>query len=86
MSEKLKFVLSDKEVFDPYEGQIKKQKKSNQILIPSQFYNQDKIHTYGGKIEDPFIINTQNMGEFKDRVFTHKAHQGNQEKRTEAIK
>lgn len=33
MSEKLKFVLSDKDTFDPYEGQ-KKVKKSKQFKIP----------------------------------------------------
>ena len=35
----------------------------------------DKIHTYGGKIEDPFRVNILNPHEMEERVFTHEVHQ-----------
>lgn len=59
MSEKLKFVLSSKEVYDPFEGQ-KKARNAKKIIIPSKYRAHDKINTYGGKIEDPFKLNTMN--------------------------
>ena len=80
MSEKLKFLLSDKESFDPFEGQ-KKNKKSKQFKIPSKFIASDKIHVYGGKIEDPFNINTQNINEIEGRVFTAQIHRKDPAKR-----
>lgn len=69
MSEKLKFVLSNKEVYDPFEGQ-KKARASKKIIIPSKFTAHDKINRYGGKIEDPFKLNTMNQHEIDTRVFT----------------
>ena len=59
MSEKLKYVMSDKDAYDPYEGQ-KKEKLSKSIIIPSKFTALDKVHRYGGKIEDPFKLNVIN--------------------------
>jgi hypothetical protein len=56
MSEKLKFILSDKDTFDPYEFQ-KKERMSKKIIIPARFTAHDKINHYGGKIEDPFKVN-----------------------------
>ena len=85
MSEKLKFVLSDKDAFDPYEGQ-KKVKMSKKILIPAKFLAHDKIHTYGGKIEDPFRTNILNPHEMEARVFTHESHQNQAHKRLDGIK
>jgi len=35
----------------------------------------DKIHRYGGKIEDPFKLNVINQNEVEDRVFTSEDHQ-----------
>ena len=72
-SEKLKYVLSNKDTYDPYEGQ-KKVKMSKKILIPAKFIAHDKIHTYGGKIEDPFRTNILNPHEMEQRVFTHETH------------
>lgn len=80
MSEKLKFVLSDKDVFDPYEDQ-KKNKKSKQYQISTKFKAADKIQVYGGKVADPFLINQFNVKEIDDRVFTASAHQNDEKKR-----
>jgi hypothetical protein len=85
MSEKLKYVLSSKDNFDPYEGQ-KKMRMSKKIIIPSKFTAHDKIHRYGGKIEDPFNINTDNKHEMEKRVFTSDHHQRSEAKRIEGIK
>lgn len=85
MSEKLKFVLSDKEIFDPYENQ-KKMKKSKQFQISSKFRAADKIQVYGGKIEDPFKINQFKINEIEKRVFTAPAHQNDEKKRLLAVK
>lgn len=85
MSEKLKYVLSDKETYDPFEKQ-KKLKLSKQIIIPSKFTFHDKIHTYGGKIEDPFRTNILNPHEMEERVFTHAEHQKLGFKKLEGIK
>lgn len=84
ISEKLKFVLSDKDTFDPWENQ-KKTKKSKQIQISAKYRVQDKIRVYGGGIEDPFKINLQNINEIEKRVFTAPAHQRDPQKRLMAI-
>ena len=73
MPEKLKFVLSDKDQYDPYES-MKKMRMSKKIIIPSKFTAHDKINRYGGKIEDPFNLNVLNAHEADDRVFTAKVH------------
>lgn len=73
MNEKLRYVLSDKDKFDPYEG-TKKINTSNKIIIPSRFSALDKIHRYGGKIADPFKVNVINQHEVEDRVFTSIDH------------
>lgn len=80
MSEKLKYILSDKDTYDPFEGQ-QKLKMSKKIIIPSNFIAHDKIHRYGGRIADPFELNTQNPHEADDRVFTSVEHQKLSEKR-----
>lgn len=69
MSEKLKFVLSNKDTYDPFEGQ-KKARLAKKIIIPSRFTALDKINRYGGKIEDPFKLNTENQGDIDKIVFT----------------
>ena len=69
MSEKLKFVLSGQDHFDPYEVQ-KKQKKSRQYNVPQSFIAFDKIERFGGKIADPFAINVEARQEIESRVFT----------------
>lgn len=70
MSEKLKFVLSNKDVYDPLENQ-KKARLAKKIIIPSRYTQHDKINRYGGKIEDPFkFLNIHNKGDFDERVFT----------------
>lgn len=71
LSEKLKFVLSNQDHFDPYEGQ-KKQKKSRQCNVPASFVAFDKIERFGGKIADPFAINVEAKEEIEARVFTSK--------------
>jgi uncharacterized membrane protein len=73
MSEKLKYVLSNKDTYDPSEGQ-KKMRMSKKIIIPSKFTAHDKISKYGGKIEDPFIVNIENKHEMEQRVFTAPEH------------
>jgi len=50
----------------------KKMKQSKKIIIPHKFLQFDAIRKYGGKIEDPFALNTENNGE--SRVFTHEEH------------
>lgn len=42
MSEKLKYILSDKDTYDPFENK-KKLKMSKQIIIPQKFLHYDKI-------------------------------------------
>ena len=81
MSEKLKFVLSDKDTYDPYEGQ-KKARMSKKIIIPAKFTAHDKINRYGGKIEDPFKVNmTINVKDVDERVFTVQEHKENPNKK-----
>lgn len=53
LSEKLKFVLSSKDTYDPLEAE-KQLKMSQRIIIPAKYKAQDKIFHYGGKIDDPF--------------------------------
>ena len=85
MSAKLKYVISDKDHFDPYES-LKKQKQKDKIIIPPKYTQFDKIRNYGGKIEDPFAINTTNIGDMEARVFTHKLHMDLPQKRDDAIR
>ena len=85
MSEKLKFVLSNKDIYDPLEDQ-KKARLAKKIIIPSRYTQHDKINRYGGKIEDPFKINTHKRGDFEERVFTSKDHREDLGKRLQGIK
>ena len=85
MSEKLKYVLSNKDTYDPYEGQ-KKLMMSQKIIIPAKFTAHDKILRFGGKIEDPFKLNVINRHEASERVFTSLEHQKDPSKRVTAIK
>jgi hypothetical protein len=80
MSEKLKFVLSSKDVYDPLENQ-KKARLAKKIIIPSRYTQHDKINRYGGKIEDPFKLNIFNQGDFHERVFTSQEHKNDLGKR-----
>ena len=80
ITEKMKYILSNKDTYDPYEGQ-NKVKLSKKIIIPSKFIAHDKIHRYGGKIEDPFKVNTDYKDELKQRVFTSAPHQKNPQKK-----
>jgi hypothetical protein len=50
---------------------------SKKIIIPAKFTAHDKINRYGGKIEDPFIVNTIDPHEIDERVFTSEVHQKN---------
>jgi hypothetical protein len=84
MSEKLKYVLSNKDTYDPFEGQ-KKMRMSSKIVIPSKFTAHDKILKYGGKIEDPFKVNIENKHEMEERVFTAPEHQRLESKRRDGI-
>ena len=85
MSEKLKFVLSDKDTYDPYENQ-KKARMSKKIIIPAKFTAHDKINRYGGKIEDPFKVNlTIKQSEVDERVFTSAEHKQDPNKKTRGI-
>ena len=59
MNEKLKYVMAEKDGYDPYEGK-QKQKMSKKIIIASSFSAFDKVHRYGGKIENPFNLNVNN--------------------------
>lgn len=47
---------------------------SKKIIIPAKFTAHDKINRYGGKIEDPFKVNTINPHEIDERVFTSEFH------------
>lgn len=85
MSEKLKYVLSGKDSYDCYEGH-NKLRMSKKIIIPSKFTALDKIHRYGGKIEDPFLVNLENKHEMENRVFTAAEHQKLESKRVAGIK
>ena len=40
--------------------------------MPQSFIAFDKIERFGGKIADPFAINTANKEEIESRVFTCK--------------
>ena len=80
----MKYILSNKDTYDPYEGQ-NKIKASKKIIIPSKFTAHDKIHRYGGRIEDPFKVNTQYKDELKQRVFTSSSHQKNPQKKLQAV-
>ena len=85
MSEKLKFVLSNKDVYDPLENQ-KKARLAKKIIIPSRYTQHDKINRYGGKIEDPFKLNMFNQGDFHERVFTSQEHKNNLSMKVKGIK
>lgn len=86
MSEKLKFLLSEKDTYDPYEGQ-KKARMAKKIVIPAKFTAIDKINRYGGKIEDPFKVNlTINQSEVEERVFTSAEHGADPNKRAQGLK
>lgn len=74
ISEKLKFVLSNQDSFDPHEG-LKKQKMSKKFNVPQSFIAYNKIERFGGKIADPFELNTHNKQEIESRVFTSKHDQ-----------
>ena len=73
MSEKLKYVLSNKDTYDPYEGQ-KKMTMSSKIVVPAKYKIIDKTLKFGGKIEDPFKLNVLNRDEAEQRVFTSIEH------------
>jgi len=69
MSEKLKYVLSEKDSYDPHEGLMKMPKAKN-IVIHQRYIEEEKIKTYGGKIADPFKLNIHESKEVEGRVFT----------------
>ena len=69
LTEKLKFILSKQDTFDPYEGQ-KKNKMSNKYNVAQSYIAFNKIERFGGKIANPFEVNIQNKEELGSRVFT----------------
>ena len=85
MNEKLKYILSDKDAYDPHEALIKMPKSKN-IVIPSRYIAEEKIRTYGGKIADPFLLNVAKTHEVEDRVFTSNEHRINQDKVIKGVK
>jgi hypothetical protein len=85
MSEKLKYILSNKDTYEPFEKQ-KKVKLSKQIIIPQKFVHYDRIQVFGGKIEDPFRTNILNPHEMEERVFTHPAHASKEFKKLDGVK
>ena len=58
---------------------------SKKFNVPHSFIAYNKIERFGGKIADPFELNTQNKQEIESRVFTSK-HDQNPTKRALAIK
>lgn len=57
MTEKIKFLLSGKETFDPYEG-VRKNKNSNKYNVAQSYLAYSKIERFGGKTTDPFEVGT----------------------------
>lgn len=86
MNEKLKYILSDKDSYDPHEALRNPMQKSKNIVIPSRYIAEEKIRTYGGKIADPFLLNVAKTHEVEDRVFTSTEHRNNTDKVIKGVK
>lgn len=84
MSEKLKYVIAEKDSYDPYEAQ-KKLKMTKKISIPIKYTSMDKAHQYGNKVEDPLKPNALTQKDMEDRVFTALEHKGSLEKKRKGI-
>lgn len=59
---------------------------SKRFNVPQSFTAYHKIERFGGKIADPFELNTQNKQEIEGRVFTSKHDKANPGKQALAVK